>query len=67
MAVRVTRWAEAASPSETAVRQRMQDEGLEPHAWSNAPIDRYAAHIHEYDKVIYAVSGSILFGLPEEG
>jgi quercetin dioxygenase-like cupin family protein len=27
----------------------------------------YAAHEHAYDKVIYCVSGSITFGLPESG
>ena len=42
-------------------------EGLAPYAWSNGPFDRYAAHSHTYNKVIYVVSGSIVFGLPEEG
>jgi quercetin dioxygenase-like cupin family protein len=45
----------------------MQDEGLEPYAWSNRAFDRYAAHSHGYDRVIYAVSGSIVFGLPKDG
>lgn len=65
--VRVTRWAGAAPPSEAALRGLMQHEGLAPYAWSNGPFDRYAAHSHEYNKVIYAVSGSIVFGLPNEG
>jgi quercetin dioxygenase-like cupin family protein len=45
----------------------MADEGLSPYAWSNGPRDRYAAHTHSYDKVIYVVRGSITFGLPELG
>jgi quercetin dioxygenase-like cupin family protein len=43
----------------------MTDEGLSPYAWSNGPHDVYSAHTHSYDKVIYVVSGSITFGLPE--
>jgi quercetin dioxygenase-like cupin family protein len=45
----------------------MADEGLDPYLWSNGPHDIYAAHTHGYDKVIYVVSGSITFGLPELG
>jgi quercetin dioxygenase-like cupin family protein len=45
----------------------MRSEGLSPEAWSNGPLDRYAPHRHDYDKVIYVVSGSITFGLPDEG
>jgi uncharacterized protein YjlB len=67
MPVRVTHWDEAAKPSEAALREHMQREGLVPYAWSNAAFDHYAAHRHAYDKVIYVVSGSIEFGVPEEG
>ena len=34
---------------------------------SDGPHDTYAAHSHSYDKVIYVVRGSIMFGLPELG
>jgi quercetin dioxygenase-like cupin family protein len=44
----------------------MTDEGLNPYSWSNAPFDVYAAHSHDYNKVIYIVQGSITFGLPAE-
>jgi quercetin dioxygenase-like cupin family protein len=44
----------------------MGREGLRPYSWSNGPGDVYAAHKHDYDKVIYVVSGSITFGLPTE-
>jgi len=43
---------------------RLRDEGLDPEAWSNGPGDRYAAHDHDYDKVIVVERGSIRFGLP---
>ena len=43
---------------------RLRDEGLEAGSWSNGPGDRYAAHDHDYDKVIVVERGSIRFGLP---
>jgi quercetin dioxygenase-like cupin family protein len=45
----------------------MSDEGLSPYSWSNGPHDRYTAHSHSYNKVIYVVQGSITFGLPDLG
>ncbi|MEP0806933.1 MAG: cupin [Chloroflexota bacterium] len=66
-APRVTPWAGSIPPAESTLRQLMADEGLSPYAWSNGPRDRYAAHTHSYDKVIYVVRGSITFGLPELG
>jgi quercetin dioxygenase-like cupin family protein len=50
-----------ADPS--ALRAQLIDEGLEPGAWSNGPGERYAAHEHDYDKVIVVTAGSIRFGL----
>jgi quercetin dioxygenase-like cupin family protein len=61
----VTPWADFAPPTQSTLRQLMSDEGLSPYTWSNGPHDRYAAHSHSYDKVIYVVQGSITFGLPE--
>ena len=45
----------------------MANEGLAFYTWSNGPFDVYSAHSHGYDKVIYVVTGSITFGLPELG
>lgn len=64
--MQVTRWQENAPPAETELRKRMQKEGLFPYSWSNAPGDRYAVHLHSYEKVLYCVRGSIRFTLPEE-
>jgi quercetin dioxygenase-like cupin family protein len=44
----------------------LRDEGLAPYSWSNAPGDRYAAHSHDYDKVLVAAAGSITFHLTEQ-
>jgi quercetin dioxygenase-like cupin family protein len=50
----------------TDLRGRLRAEGLSPGSWSNGPGDRYAAHAHDYDKVLVCESGSIRFGLPDE-
>jgi mannose-6-phosphate isomerase-like protein (cupin superfamily) len=47
------------------IAERLRLDGLSPSRWSNGPRDRYAAHEHEYDKVLVCVSGSIVFGLPD--
>lgn len=64
---RVAPWAGSTAPTESTLRQLMVDEGLDPYSWSNGPFDTYSAHSHGYDKVIYVVTGSITFGLPELG
>jgi len=63
--VKVTSWPNEETPAQVELWRIMTDEGLNPYAWSNGPHDVYAAHTHSYDKVIYVVSGSITFGLPE--
>jgi quercetin dioxygenase-like cupin family protein len=37
------------------------------YSWSNGPHDRYPAHSHPYEKVLYCVDGSITFVLEREG
>ena len=47
----------------TALRQ----EAASCYSWSNGPNDRYGAHSHPYEKVLYCVDGSIRFVLEGEG
>ena len=54
-------------PSEHEVRARLAAEGLTASAWGNGPFDRYAAHRHDYDKVLVAAAGAITFHLLELG
>jgi uncharacterized protein YjlB len=63
----VTPWTDSAVPTQSALLQRMVNEGLNPYSWSNGPYDVYSAHSHSYNKVIYVVQGNITFGLPELG
>ena len=57
----VTPWPDNEPPTKDALEQKMRDEGLRPHWWSNGPGDRYAEHEHGYHKVLYCSSGSISF------
>ena len=63
----ITPWPDSTIPTESTLRQLCAEQGLHPYQWSNGPHDTYAAHSHEYDKVIYVVRGSITFGLPQLG
>jgi quercetin dioxygenase-like cupin family protein len=63
----VTPWIDPVTPTESALRQLLKDEGLNAYAWSNGPHDVYSAHSHSYNKVIYVVQGTITFGLPDSG
>lgn len=45
----------------------LRHEASSCYSWSNGPHDRYAAHNHPYEKVLYCVEGSITFMLEREG
>ena len=60
MTARLTRW-EGAAPDRATIEARFRDEGLSPHGWGNAPGDRYGSHSHGYRKVLYCISGGIVF------
>jgi quercetin dioxygenase-like cupin family protein len=62
---KVTRHAGDLPPTESEIRALLAQEGLRPYQWSNGPGDTYNTHSHDYNKVIYVVSGSITFGLPD--
>jgi quercetin dioxygenase-like cupin family protein len=57
---RLTKW-DGPAPDRAEVERRFRDEGLSPRGWGNAPGDRYGRHAHDYHKVLYCVSGSIVF------
>lgn len=54
-------WDRPEAPSAARVALRLRAEGVEPHAWSNGPGDRYAAHSHAYTKLLMCAAGSITF------
>lgn len=56
------------SPVDRAgLEARLSAEGLQTSAWSNLAGERYEEHVHDYDKIVVAVEGSITFGLTGSG
>jgi quercetin dioxygenase-like cupin family protein len=60
-------WDRPEAPTPGSVAQRLRDAGVEPHAWSNRPGDRYAVHRHGYTKLLVCAAGSITFLVGAEG
>ena len=66
MAARVQR-REGPVPSRSEIEASMRQEGLDPHGWANEPSYRYGWHQHGYHKVLYCVSGGIVFHTRTDG
>lgn len=60
-------WPGEQLPTEAALRHILHSEGLAAQHWAAAPGVEYAAHAHHATKVLYVVTGSITFALPEDG
>jgi quercetin dioxygenase-like cupin family protein len=54
-------WDRAETPSAASVTRRLRDAGVEPHAWSTGPGERYGVHSHAYTKLLVCAAGSITF------
>lgn len=61
MSVRVEPARGGAPPGRTELEEWFRAEGLSPRAWGNGPGSRYDWHSHEYHKVLFCVSGSVVF------
>jgi hypothetical protein len=57
--------AEADATGRKEIEAKFAGEGLGPHQWGNAPNYEYDRHSHGYHKVLYCVSGSIVFHTEE--
>lgn len=53
------------SAPQTRAEAAFADEGLEARTWSNEPGYVYPEHSHDYHKVLFCVSGSIVFHTPD--
>jgi len=58
---RLTHWPRTSAPGEREVNSILRREGLRGHCWSNGPGVRYRSHSHKEGKVIYCLSGDIVF------
>jgi hypothetical protein len=54
-------WDRDEAPSAASAARRLRDAGVEPHAWSNGPGDRYGVHEHPFTKLLVCAAGSITF------
>jgi quercetin dioxygenase-like cupin family protein len=54
-------------PTFDELMAKLRSEASGCYSWSNGPGDRYAAHSHNYEKVLYCVDGSITFNLENAG
>jgi quercetin dioxygenase-like cupin family protein len=63
--VKITPWPGPTLPTRGEIEMALASEGLSAYPWSNGPGDVYAVHTHTYNKVIYVISGSITFILPD--
>lgn len=59
MAARLAK-ADVQPPDRERIEARYAAEGLRPYSWDNGPGDRYGWHAHDYTKVLYCVTGSIV-------
>lgn len=48
-------------PGVPAAESRLRALGVEPHAWSNGPDERYGEHEHATTKLLVCAEGSITF------
>jgi mannose-6-phosphate isomerase-like protein (cupin superfamily) len=53
--------ASGPAPSQRDVEAAVVTEGLTPHVWGNGAGASYGRHAHGYHKVLFCVSGSIVF------
>lgn len=53
--------AKEEAPVREEIQAKFAGEGLSPHGWGNGPNYEYGWHSHGYHKVLYCVSGSIIF------
>ncbi len=53
--------AQGRPPTDDEVEHWFAQQGLSARTWGNAPHDRYRSHRHGYHKILYCLSGSIVF------
>jgi mannose-6-phosphate isomerase-like protein (cupin superfamily) len=67
VAARIEKAQTRPSPDREQIEAIYAREGLRPYAWGNGPGDRYGWHTHGHRKILYCVTGSIVFHTREEG
>ena len=64
--IHVQKWPHSYKPHEAKLRQEMEADGLAPFRWEQQPLAVFEAETFDYDRVLYVVEGTIIFGFPIE-
>ena len=64
--VAIQRWNKSQPPSASAITRMMQDAGMRPFKWENAPNRTFTVRSHGYDKVLWVIEGTLELTLPDE-
>jgi quercetin dioxygenase-like cupin family protein len=64
--IHVQKWPHAHEPQEAELRRELEAEGLEVFCWENEPLAVYEAASFAYDRILYVLRGTIIFGFPIE-
>jgi uncharacterized protein YjlB len=56
-------WTGPATPTEAALRQRLEADGFDAFAWQDGARADYAAHAHDHDESLWVIEGEITFGV----
>ncbi len=66
MELRVTRWNKPEPPTQSALVQALEADGLVMYLEDDEPNHSYEAHTHPNDEVLVALSGEITLGVGEQ-
>jgi len=65
MELKITPWTDSTPPTPDLIHASIHRQNLRGYTWSNDAFDEYSAHTHTFDKVLYVLSGSITWLLPQ--
>lgn len=61
MRLEVIHWDDSEAPSETALRQRLEDEGLDVFHWRDEAGVDYQPHSHDHNESLWLLDGEMTF------
>ncbi len=64
--IHVQKWPHPDKPHEATLRQVLEAEGLEPFRWEDQPLAVFEAQTFDFNRILYVVKGTIIFGFPIE-
>jgi len=56
-------WAGPGTPTEAALKQRLESDGFDAFTWQDDARADYAPHAHDHDESLWVIEGEITFGV----